>query len=69
VADERHVCLVGVEAAGEAEHLVVRLLEWRAGPKQPEPQPHAVDVGIHRHVVAAEGEQQHAGRRLSPDAG
>ena len=52
-----------------AQHLVVELLERRAGAEQAQPRADARDVGVDRHVGQPEGEQQHAGGGLAPDAG
>ena len=43
-------------------------LERRARPQQPQARAHARDVRVDRHVAQAVGEQQHARRRLAPDA-
>ena len=57
-------------AAGvSAQHLVVQLLERRAGAEQAEPRADAGDVGVDRDVAQAVGEQQHAGGGLAADAG
>ncbi len=52
----------------QREHLVVQLLERRALAQQGEPPADARDVRVDGHVVQAVGEQQHARRRLAPDA-
>ena len=46
----------------------MELVEAGARAEQPEPRADPRDVRVDRDVVRAEGEQQHAGRRLAPDA-
>ena len=60
--------LVGVVGIREPEQLVVRLVEARSGPEEPEPRANPVDVRVDRDVRAAEREEQHARGRLAPDA-
>jgi len=70
VADQSDVNLVGLlrVVGNEAKHLVVGFVEGRLRPEQPEPRSHSVHMRVHRHVRAAEGEEQDACGRLSPDA-
>ena len=53
----------------EREHLVVELLERRARAEQAQARADARDVRVDRDVAQPEGEQQHAGGGLAPDAG
>src|SRR5579871_4730080 len=53
---------------GEREHLVVELLEGRPRAQQAQARADARDVRVDGDVVAAVGEQQHAGGRLAADA-
>src|SRR5688572_2201139 len=68
VAQQIHVQLQLLARRGEGEHRVVQLLERRAGAQQAQPHADARDVRVDRDVVQAVGEQQHACRRLAPDA-
>ena len=52
----------------EREHRVVQLLERRLRAQQAQARADARDVRVDRHVAQAEGEQQHAGGGLAPDA-
>ena len=52
----------------DRQHVVVQLLERRAGPEQAEPRADARYVRVDGDVWHPEAEQQHAGRRLASDA-
>ena len=69
VADQQHVHLVG--SPSRARGAASRRAPPRATPAagQPEPRADPEHVGVHRHVRAAEREEQHAGGRLAPHAG
>src|SRR3954466_10636606 len=68
MAQEVDVQLELLPAGRQAQHLVVKLLERRAGAEEPEPCPHARDVGVHRDVALAEREQQDTRGGLAADA-
>src|SRR5215208_1216735 len=65
MADQGDVELVRL--VGESQHLVVRLLERRPGPKEPQAGADAEDVSVDRHVREPVREEQDARRRLAPD--
>src|SRR5581483_10404844 len=65
VTEQIEVQLELLAGRREREHGVMQLLKRRAGTEQPEPRPHARDMGVDRNIAHAEGEQQHAGGGLA----
>ncbi len=69
VAQEVDVQLELLAGRRQREHLIVQLLERRAGAQQAQAHAHPRDVRIDGHVAQSVREQQHARGRLAPDAG
>ena len=68
MAQHVHVQLQLLSGRREREHLIVKLGEARARAQQVQAHAHPRDVRVDRYLVQAVGEQQHAGRRLAPNA-
>src|SRR4051794_30386933 len=69
MAQEVHVELQLGPARGDLQHGVVDRVGRPLARKQAQPGADAADMGVDGHVAHPEREQQHAGRRLAPDAG